>query len=518
MIFRIMKKLFWMVIAILTVSCQESYLNAPEPQAEARTGSVQSFTIPVDKALSNLRSFLKAGNTRTDDVPEISEVFPVVLTESNTRAFDPNTPATTKDTLLYVANFTNNVGYAILSANELIPDDIIAVVDSGNLSQTCVNKALSLIENGKPVLSEYPTTGECIYTLPQYEDLQFMNPNTMDPNNVEPNDSLVGNFISKSVVFDSNMPENEKLEEYAEVFTSMYCIEYALHPLMNNEIDTGTSSLAPLPGNETPGVGEGGGEIDHSQVEYTPWETTSSVKPLLTRYAFWHQGSPFNDKAPKLFGKRLHAGCFNLAIAKILTFLRRPSTFIYKGEAVSWTCLDHYNSYTRRFNTESGNRSAALLLRGIGVGCGSLYFPEGTFTFPSKAKNFLQSCINKDVKKRGFSFERCMDMLVHQKPLIIYAIPSKWKFWNSHAWNIDGYRIDKRSKIWFKYKDGSKVILSKEDEQKKMLHCDFGWGGSCNGYYVSGVFNSYSDDNELDNEATPGNRFKYNHYIHVFVF
>ena len=32
------------------------------------------------------------------------------------------------------------------------------------------------------------------------------------------------------------------------------------------------------------------------------------------------------------------------------------------------------------------------------------------------------------------------------------------------------------------------VYISKEVHISQMVHCDFGWGGKCNGFYVNGVF------------------------------
>lgn len=63
-----MKKfLFLLIIGFIMISCQETYLNAPETQVESENITTRSFTIPVDSALSNLRSFLKREHTRSDE-------------------------------------------------------------------------------------------------------------------------------------------------------------------------------------------------------------------------------------------------------------------------------------------------------------------------------------------------------------------------------------------------------------------------------------------------------------------
>lgn len=516
-----MKKFLFLLITIfLMISCQETYLNAPDPQAESRKIATRSFTIPVDSALSNLRSFLKRYNTRSDDGFEISDVFPIILTKHTTRAFDAGTTSKyPTDTLLYVANFISDKGYAILSATDLIPDNIIAIIDSGRLSEASVNRALTILENEKPILSEYPATGESIYSLQQYGDQKFINPNTVDFNNIAQNDTLVGNFIARSILFNSNIPDKERYYDYAEIFTSLYCIEYGIN---SRNIWLADRDIHPLdPGGNLDGpIIEGGDGYGAKEMfeEYSPWETVAFVHPLLKKYSHWHQESPFNDKCPNLFGKRLSAGCFPLAIAKILTYYKTPVLFSYKNQAVIWNELDNYNPFTGNFKTESGNTSAAILLRGIGLGCDSWYFPEGTFTWPSDAKSFLGRSLKKSTKKLNFNFDRCKNMLDLMKPLIVYAIPSKWKFWNSHAWNIDGYRIDRRKITYYTYLKDKRTVLSEKYQTNEMLHCDFGWSGRCNGYYVSGIFKSYYEDTELDYEDSPSVNFNYNHYVHIIVY
>lgn len=91
-------------------------------------------------------------------------------------------------------------------------------------------------------------------------------------------------------------------------------------------------------------------------------------------------------------------------------------------------------------------------------------------------------------------------MIDNNKPLAISGMP-KWKFYKAHAWNIDGYRTSKR---------GIYDI--------QMIHCDFGWGGMYNGYYVSNVFNLGDEDNIYDNDNHYGNDQELNHYNRILVY
>ncbi len=101
---------------------------------------------------------------------------------------------------------------------------------------------------------------------------------------------------------------------------------------------------------------------------------------------------------------------------------------------------------------------------------------------------------------RKNSFDRIKEMIDNDHPLVICGVP-KYKITNAHAWNIDGYRTSKR---------GSKDI--------KMVHCDFGWGGKYNGYYLDNVFNLGSEDNIYDNNNHSGDDKKLNHHNRILVY
>ena len=51
-----------------------------------------------------------------------------------------------------------------------------------------------------------------------------------------------------------------------------------------------------------------------------------------------------------------------------------------------------------------------------------------------------------------------------------------------------------------------------------MVHCDFGWGGPCNGYFVSGVFKLNSPNNEFDNPYDKGKNTKYNTLLKIVTY
>lgn len=84
--------------------------------------------IPVEQVLNHLNQIVAPlkEKTRAADEFEIKNVE-VVVCDGETRS------SMAIDTLLYIVNFTNNKGYALLSADDRV-EGLIAIIDKGNLT------------------------------------------------------------------------------------------------------------------------------------------------------------------------------------------------------------------------------------------------------------------------------------------------------------------------------------------------------------------------------------------------
>ena len=98
------------------------------------------------------------------------------------------------ENLLYVANFEQEQGYAILAADNRIGDKVIAVADSGCMSDATIYTAAELMNSERVIYEGYPTTGPGFFTLPETGDELFMNPNTVSLYDADEDDTYVGNF------------------------------------------------------------------------------------------------------------------------------------------------------------------------------------------------------------------------------------------------------------------------------------------------------------------------------------
>lgn len=463
----------------------------------------KSYTIPIDSALSYLNSYLNDTNngTRSSERRKIKDVKPIRMSKFHNKLTRGSSEG---DSILYVVNFENDEGYAFLAADSRIDENVVAIIDEGSVNDSIVNEALALMNQERPYFEGYPTDGPGFFTTPETGDEVFINPNTVSFYFPEEDDMLIGNYT----------PDSEAQTEYTEdvpsldpvndtdgaTMATIICMNYAMEQIDNNQ-EIVEYEPSPTPEGQ-PGWWDNypGEQVDE---EYSPWSIKEEVYPILSQYCFWRQGKPFNNLCPTrrvaiLFGGKRTAdcGCFPLAISKIFTHFESPSIFTYNGYTVDWTELKSY--YSLDSFSEKAEKSAAYLLRGIGDFCGSWYFYQGTFTFPKRAKSFMRTAGYQNAEIYRYSHDKVIDMLSNVKPLIIYGIPGI-NIFKAHSWNIDGYWIKERTLTKRIINNGHLVESFSLTEESEMIHCDFGWGGNSNGYYVSGVFG-------------------YNTYIHIITY
>lgn len=149
-------------VACLAISCVTENTLPQNLKMHVESNS----TIPVERAIENLNSFLVRHNQETKAIGVgISDVI-VVSSQNVTRSNGESLPAI--DSLLYLVNFENNSGYAILSADERIGAPIIAVTETGSINAQAFNLNNRDLGNG--------TTSSDDFSL----DLPIGNPDPSD--------------------------------------------------------------------------------------------------------------------------------------------------------------------------------------------------------------------------------------------------------------------------------------------------------------------------------------------------
>lgn len=511
--------IMWLVGILTLASCQQDIMSEPPivgTRADEETADNQ-FAISPEEALANLSNYIKlaeikqntravSDNSNISDSSkfEIESIIPIKYSNTTTRTI---TASAKCDNLLFLANFTKNNGYAILSGDKRIEEPVLAFISEGNLSPEILKNATNRAETIRPTFNGYPKIGSEWFT-DDAGNLR-LNPNTASLYIDSVGESLVGNLLIN--------PKQGKYElSYdlgsftPESLTSVLCAEYAYKCVNrhDSELHSFQSSWEPLD--------HGNGISIVKQID-TVWNVDNQVSPLLTRYKLWHQHSPFNNNYHDAIfsGNKAPAGCFPLAIAKILAYFRHPRTYYDGDYKIDWNLLQMeispFNGY--KFKNEASNICAAHLLRKIRSKCHSICFPEGTFTFPREATKLMRELGFYDSHNHDYAFENIKIMLDKGYPTIISGFPGI-SIHLSHAWNIDGYRSGNRI-ITITYNDGNQSTGTRYFD---MIHCDFGWKGRCNGYYVSKIFKLNGEDTEIDPGSESGGDTRYNNFLRIVVY
>ena len=483
-------KFFFLLICVFLLSCSQEEMTRGGTQSPVEKHS--PYYVSQEEALEKLRYFLN----HEDSLATSNAQQRVIRDIYTVRSVKTNVKSSSQESidLVHVVNFEQEKGFAILSADSRISGDILVVTEQGSITE---REILYAIENDNRVLyEEYPLNGPgLIYS----QDSMFvdMNPNTFNLYNQELNDYLVGDFDDSGLSPIGLVVEggSQLIGYWAVQYVSNQINEHMDEPIFDGSADSGLPKLS----TETT-----------EEVTYR-----ERVSPLLYFARYWSQNDPFNREFPLvrefLVGrqKRASAGCVPLAISKMMAFHRKPSNISYNGGPnVNWDALiaaDTLWKYPSLLNVTLCE-SASSLLKAVADSCGSICFYSGTFTFPKCARQYMARHYSA-VKFDNYNTTSVTAALNRGIPIFVCSLPEGGPFYqleHSHAWNIDGYKT-KTTKRTIKYfLDGVYDRTEEEYETDVMVHCDFGWSGHCNGYYISGMFNLSVEDNsdiELDNPA-----------------
>lgn len=125
------------------------------------------------------------------------------------------------------------------------------------------------------------------------------------------------------------------------------------------------------------------------------------------------------------------------------------------------------------------------------VNYGKIFGISFGFALPSKAKSTFDLLGYNNVNlKWGYNENTVMKSLDSGCPVFMSAVAG---IVDGHAWVIDGYKIRN-------YTSPEGRI----DKTQNIVHCNWGWLGNSNGYFVSGIFKT-NEGVSYDYSGTPQN-------------
>ncbi|MDE6266967.1 MAG: C10 family peptidase, partial [Muribaculaceae bacterium] len=242
---------------------------------------------------------------------------------------------------------------------------------------------------------------------------------------------------------------------------------------------------------------------------------TNPAKPWKVEVC-WGQYWPENIYCPNKI-----AGCSPVAIAQVLSYFKPEMSFDltfdgrpYDHLTINWDEILKHNISTQSTNkslshlfscdaSSATHEELAALVRQIGVWANSEYKSNTTST-PISQKFYVVERFLTDYSKiyvrSGEIYDKLQDGGI--------ALVSGWGKEVSHAWVIDGtasiiYRITHYT--YYIPKTGEYATKEFKQETAKYLHCNWGWCGSSNGYFLEGVFDTKTGrDFPILQPADPG--------------
>ncbi len=228
--------------------------------------------------------------------------------------------------------------------------------------------------------------------------------------------------------------------------------------------------------------------------------TEVPTAPLLLTN--WNQGFPYNESCPvDNAGPGGHAlvGCVAISMSQIMKYYNYPeqgSGFHSYGSSGYGTQSanfgnTHYEFSNMPFVATESNSDLSMFLYHCGVGAEMHYGVEGSGASTNTAlhamQNYFNFSSNWDFDLRSWhSDSQWLNIIKnevdHLRPMIYVGYDGQ----SGHAWNCDGYQND-------------------------LVHMNWGWGGSANGYFnvsnlLAGGYN-FSSGQKLAYHLYPGGNY-----------
>ena len=202
----------------------------------------------------------------------------------------------------------------------------------------------------------------------------------------------------------------------------------------------------------------------------TPWLTSSEIKG-------WHQNTPYNKYCFTSNGSQALVGCVAVACTQIMAYHKWPTKV--DGETFYWRSMikGSDNDGVAKFMAKLGE--PAYLNMNYGISASGAYDTDAAKTFTimgyehSGLINYNEDMILESLSDKAYPFG----------PIYIRGSrTNNTGTISGHAWIIDGFikqaiYIDKTPSNGV---DNADIFIG---YAPTLMHCIWGWGGTCNGYY-----------------------------------
>ena len=428
--------------AITAVSCMKETTMENPVEKTTENNSIGTITKAealnyLDRLLQDLYGVTKSGAPEYDkDNVEVLTKEELAITKAGA------TPVTggLTDTVLYIVNFKDNNGYAVLSAMTSAANPVFCVTEAGQISPEDFMAADEYLQSISPI--DEPV--DYITDDPYFNDMGKI-------------------FVPAAIL---------------------------------SKIYSGDLTIK-LPDDEE----EDGGNEQHTRLYDTV--VVSKVGPFLETK--WMQRSPFNDF---LNNPDIPAGCVAIATAQILAYNEIAPKDSFDGHPYDWDLMKTVYNY-RDINYKGSPEAQKLVSAfskevGKRENCRIRYRKKGSYGYDDGAKRPFKNYGYKNVHKYINFNKRTKEQVINQinRGLPVYIGAWDARF-NGHSWVIDGLFV---RNIYY-------ASTGKLKEQQKMFHCNWGWNGTSDGYYIQGIFDTSERIDEDEIDTAPSDNYNPGNYV-----
>ena len=455
-----MKYLSLLATLGLLVGCTSDPTTEEAPQPPSVPEQKISHVVPVEQALEDLQGLLEAIDAPAENgaatrsggirrVKSVTTVSPEALNPGGTRS-----EATADvEELLYIVNFENEAGYAILGADDRL-EPVYAVVDEGSL-----------------------TAEEFRYAV------------TVTPEQAEADGELV--------------------------FPLQMVAQAALGGIGTG--GTGGGISGPITDIGIHGPGGWTPRPTLIKSETGPVANYHHLPPQIPVNLKLHQGYPCNALCPVKNGTHCKAGCTAIAIAQVLiaNYINNNSIVgSIQGISIDWSLIEKAiekpSLLAPREESEPISKEAlevARLIREVGRLMHLDYGTTSSSGRNGRIQGVLEYVLYSGVHDWTYQFSKVRQMLFERKKTTIVCGSNTVGTKKNHAFNLDGWLKRSRTTTNY-YSDGSKNVSTHSSD---LIHCNFGWKwGTANGYYYYGAFDLRNGPEAgYDGEDTSSSNDKY---------
>jgi len=244
------------------------------------------------------------------------------------------------------------------------------------------------------------------------------------------------------------------------------------------------------------------------------WELSDPVLSYTTmKYGYcqvqWGQDAPYNAYCPDL---RL-VGCVPLAVGQLLSIYKYPQT--YNGYSYNWTNMNKYHNINHPYAPALPQICNILRELGKPSLLNANYGTNGTSAY---ASDIPQTLVNLGFANGGtysnYNGSTVLQELQKGYPLIASGARLENGEYIGHAFLIHGLlKTTTRRTDYDEYGN----IINVFDRIRWYVLCNWGWGGTDDGFYLNGVFDissgpqyNWSPTNDSNYIDYANRNYKYN--------